>query len=282
MKTNYHTHTAFCDGIGTPEEIAAAAAKKQFDILGFSSHSMHPFAGSWHIPPRAHADYAAAVRAVAETYRGQLDILCGFEADYIPGICRPSMDDYAAFRPDYLIGSVHYIVARDGHFCADDPAEGVAEGIRRHFRGDARAAVCTYFSLQREMLAGGGFAIWGHPDLIRIRNAALRLFNESDSWYRNELKATARAARKAGVIAEINTGAINRGAMDDVYPSADFLQMLHAEGVPVTVNSDAHAADQLDGAFCRAFRAAEAAGYRETAYLAADGSAALQPIGRIR
>ena len=35
-KRNYHTHTDFCDGQNTPEEMAEAAAKKGFIALGFS------------------------------------------------------------------------------------------------------------------------------------------------------------------------------------------------------------------------------------------------------
>ena len=82
-----------------------------------------------------------------------------------------------------------------------------------------------------------------------------------------ELKATARAAKKAGVIAEINTGAISRGAMDDVYPSQEFLRLLADQNVPVTVSSDAHNAESLDCAFERAYSSAKKAGYTETAYL---------------
>ena len=42
-KRNYHTHTDFCDGQNTPEEMAEAAAKKGFTALGFSGHSYTDF-----------------------------------------------------------------------------------------------------------------------------------------------------------------------------------------------------------------------------------------------
>ena len=42
-KRNYHTHTDFCDGQNTPEEMAEAAAKKGFPALGFSGHSYTDF-----------------------------------------------------------------------------------------------------------------------------------------------------------------------------------------------------------------------------------------------
>ena len=52
LKTNYHTHTYFCDGKGTPDEIVLEAILKGFNYLGFSSHSAWPFADTWHIAPR--------------------------------------------------------------------------------------------------------------------------------------------------------------------------------------------------------------------------------------
>ena len=39
MKSNYHTHTTFCDGRDTPEAMVEAAVERGFDVLGFSSHS---------------------------------------------------------------------------------------------------------------------------------------------------------------------------------------------------------------------------------------------------
>ncbi|MDP4119064.1 MAG: PHP domain-containing protein, partial [Bacillota bacterium] len=39
MKTNFHTHTVFCDGNDTVEELVRAAEEKGFDALGFSGHS---------------------------------------------------------------------------------------------------------------------------------------------------------------------------------------------------------------------------------------------------
>ena len=45
IKTNYHTHTEFCDAKNTAEEMVLAAIEKNFSILGFSSHAMYPFYG---------------------------------------------------------------------------------------------------------------------------------------------------------------------------------------------------------------------------------------------
>lgn len=277
FKTNYHTHTTFCDGKETAEAMADAAFEKGFDILGFSGHSMYPFASTWHMPLRDFDSYVKTVRALKDTYSGRMEILLGFEADYVAGLTNPTMALYAQFKPDYLIGSVHYLVNGNGCFGVDDSPEDVAEGIRKLFNGDNKAAVCAYFANEREMLSKGDFAILGHPDLIRKNNGILHFFDEKETWYRRELAATAEAVKKSGVIAEINTGAIARKKMDDVYPSAEFLSMLHDKGVPVTINSDAHRGCDLDCAFDRAVECAKKSGYTEVMLLHA-GSVKSQKI----
>ena len=37
--TNYHTHTTYCDGKDTPEEMVLAAIGYGMHALGFSTHS---------------------------------------------------------------------------------------------------------------------------------------------------------------------------------------------------------------------------------------------------
>ena len=39
IKTNFHTHTIYCDGNDTPEELIKAAIDNGFTSLGFSGHS---------------------------------------------------------------------------------------------------------------------------------------------------------------------------------------------------------------------------------------------------
>ena len=39
MKQNLHTHTVFCDGRDTPEELITHAISLGFESLGFSKHS---------------------------------------------------------------------------------------------------------------------------------------------------------------------------------------------------------------------------------------------------
>ncbi|MBR7064466.1 MAG: histidinol-phosphatase [Treponema sp.] len=267
MKTNYHTHTNFCDGKNSAEEMVISAIEKKIDILGFSSHSMYPYASIEHIAPREFENYVASVKYLKEKYSDKIKIFLGFEVEYIRNLVVPKMSDYKKFGADFLIGSVHYVFTEKGRVVVDTSAKELNEGIQMCFAGDAKKMVCEYFLCQREMLLHGDFQIWGHPDVVRKNNQSLKMFSESEDWYIAELKECAKVAKKCGVIAEINTGGIARGYVTDVYPSPIFLKILNEEGVPVTINSDAHNASHIDFAFDDAILSARKAGYTETVYL---------------
>ena len=234
MKTNYHTHTTWCDGKDAPETVVMAAIDKGFDAIGFSSHAMLPEDDTpWVLTPEKAPRYAA-------------------EADYVPGGATPDRGAYAAVAPDYIIGSVHFVAAPDGmRVCVDMSPESLAGGIRDHFGGSAEAYVRAYFAQVREMLLTCDFDIAGHLDLVRKFNVRHPYFDESAPWYLAELDRTADAVAASGKIAEVNTGAISRGWLDDAYPSAAFRERLRARGVMFILSADAHAADAIDCAFDR-------------------------------
>ena len=282
-KINLHTHSKFSDGKNTAEEHILAAIEKGFTIIGFSEHSIHPlnpdfyseFDSVWHMPVESFSAYVATISELKQKYADRIKILLGFEADYFVregiGSAVPDKAAYAQFQPDYLIGSIHFINTPKGYFTVDNKVEIVEQNLRHFYSKpdgtiDGKRVVCDYFEAERAMLREGNFEILGHPDLIRLRNGPLHYFNEDESWYKEQLKLTAKAAAAAGVIAEINTGAIARGMMDDVYPSAQFLDYLYEQGVPVCINSDAHKCEFLDAAFDRAAQKAKRAGYKELTY----------------
>ena len=43
MFYNFHTHTTYCDGKSTAEEMVQKAIELRFSQLGFSGHSFTPF-----------------------------------------------------------------------------------------------------------------------------------------------------------------------------------------------------------------------------------------------
>ena len=257
MKTNYHTHTIWCDGKDDPETVIRSAIDKGFDAIGFSSHSTYPDDNACTVPAAKLADYFADIRALAAKYESRINVLCGVEADYIPGATDPDRMRYSVFAPDYIIGSVHYVIAPDGaRVPVDHSPTLLREGLTAHFGGDVKAYLRAYFAQERDMVRLFDFDIVGHPDLVRKFNAKHPYYDESAAWYIDELSITADAIAASGKLVEVNTGAISRGWMDDAYPSAEFRTLLRERGVKFILSSDSHAADTLDCAFDR-FGAAE-------------------------
>jgi len=252
-RANYHTHTTWCDGKDAPEAFVLSAIEKGFEDIGFSSHAMMPKALlDWVVTEEKAPRYVAEIRALQAKYAGRIRVLCGVEADYAVGHSSPDRSVYAAMKPDYIIGSIHFVAAPDGALvCVDDTPEILADGIRDHFGGSAEAYIRAYFSQEREMVEKFDFDIVGHLDLVRKFNVKCPYFDESAAWYLEELAKTADAVARSGKIVEVNTGAISRGWLDDAYPSAEFRGLLRERGAKFILSADAHAADAIDCAFDR-------------------------------
>lgn len=280
-KTNYHTHSAFCDGKNSLSEMAQSAFDKGIKILGFSAHTIFPFSTDWHMDIQKYSEYFLTLENLKKEYAGRMEILAGVEADYLPPVSYCDKLAYTDFRPDYIIGSVHYLTANGkinnhsgslhgssgGCFTVDGPVEEFFNGVEKLFGGDSKKAIQTYFALEREMMLSCDFDIVAHIDLVRKWNGELNFFNETDSWYRQELKETAKVAGQSGKVVEINTGGMTHVGFNKNYPSPDFLALLHSEGVPVTINSDAHHIDNISDHFVAAVAMAKDAGYKEVHYL---------------
>lgn len=284
QKINLHTHSVFCDGKNTFEELIQSAIDKGFTTLGFSSHSLFPGARSWHMPPERFSEYAETILKLKEKYSGKLNLQIGYEVDFFQS-SKPDIEFYKTnHKADYIIGAVHYVETDKGFYSVDNSTDIVRNNLLKLYPAellktkepeesekllpyvDGKAAVCEYFATERKMLQTCNFHILAHPDLIRKRNGALGFFVENEDWYIEEIKATAKEIAKNGAIVEMNTGAIARGVMDDFYPSPIFMEMLFESKVPICINSDCHNADFLDCAFERGMIQAKKIGYKELTY----------------
>lgn len=266
IKTNYHTHTEFCDGKNTTEEMVLAAIEKNISILGFSSHAMFPFSTDWHINTKNYDAYIKTIKQLKEKYKTDIKIYTGFEVEYIDGISIPSFETYKNFSPDYLIGSVHFIPGKCGYVEADSKEENFLKGIKKHFNGSVKKAIQEYFYCQRKLLKEGDFTFLGHCDLIQKQNINFQVFDENENWYKKELKNLAKEIKKSGVCVEVNTGAICRLNAKRPYPSPYLLEQLKSYNIPLTINSDAHTASGIDCWTENAIQYIKKAGYTELAF----------------
>jgi histidinol-phosphatase (PHP family) len=218
-------------------------------------------------------EYLDAVRQARRRWEGKLRIYLGLEVDFIPGLTGPADREYGEMGLDYLIGSVHFIIPSKGPPCEiDGQWEPIERSIREGFGGDGEALAQAYWDNVAAMIAAGGFDILGHADLVKKNNLApgsasppnFRIFRPQNPDYLRRGAEIARAAAKTGIVVEVNTGGINRGKIDEPYPSPALLKIFRENSVPALIAADAHRAEDLDGHYDTAREALLAAGYTVT------------------
>lgn len=250
--SNLHTHTSFCDGKDSPEEIVKAAIAFGMEAIGFSGHSYTPIDTSYCMTLDGTVQYRAEIDRLKSVYKDRIRILCGLELDRFGA---PPDTVY-----DYLIGSVHY-VPFDGEYCVVDMGEDVlTDAVNRHCDGDFYRFISAYYETVAEVADTTGCDIVGHVDLITKYNEGGRLFDENDPRYLRAATDALDVLIKKDVIFEINTGAIARGYRKTPYPSPALLRYIAQKGGQITLNADEHSKENLLCAFEDALQIARAAG----------------------
>ena len=229
--SNYHTHTRYCDGRDTPEELVREAIRLGCSELGFSGHS-HVSFDDCCMTVEGTAHYKSEIRRLREQYRNRIGIRLGVEQDYFGDL---PTDDY-----EYVIGSVHY-VPKDGQFLSvDHSAPNFDETVRCHYGGDVYAFVEDYYALVARVYEKTRCTIVGHFDLITKFNEGGCRFDTAHPRYRKAAGEALEALLAAPVLFEINTGAIARGYRKTPYPESWILEELIAHKAPLLLSSDCH------------------------------------------
>jgi histidinol-phosphatase (PHP family) len=241
LRTNYHTHSRYCDGKGEIAEYAEAAIAAGLDALGVTSHSPLPFREEYAMSVDEVPAYCADVLRLRRSHGDRLRIHLGLEWDFVPEHHTAMEKMLVPFRFDYLIGSVHFAgTDASGIPSAYDLSQaGFERGLDELFAGDIERMVRAYFARVRSMLAWGRVAIAGHIDRIKMWNKDQRYFREDAPWYREEIEQTLEACVRSGVIVELNTSGW-RHAVRAPYPSPWVLRRCLDLEIPLIVTTDAH------------------------------------------
>lgn len=266
ITANAHTHTTWCDGKNSAEEMVRAALAAGFQCIGFSGHSYTWFDESYAMSLEGTKRYRQEIRRLAQAYRGQIDIRLGTEWDWHSQDTDPA--DY-----DYVIGSCHYLYSpvSQAYYTIDYTPQELKRCLQEGFDGDADAMVCAYYKNVAEMATQRRPDIVGHLDLLRKLNAQGCYFDETAPGYLKQACRAADACMEAGCIIEINTGGVYKGYRDTPYPAEPILRYIARSGGKITVNSDAHDAKGIDFMFSEALQLAKDCGFSSLWQLTADG-----------
>jgi len=271
---NLHTHTNFCDGATEPEAYILEAIKLGFFTLGFSSHAPVPFENRFAILNDKYLlEYTAEIRRLQKLYEGKLNVFLSLEIDYIPGVTKK----YSTFKNkaglDYVIGGVHLVKNpnEDALWFIDGPRqETYDEGLYNIFKNDIKFAVESYFGQIREMITTQKPDIVAHLDKIKMHNKN-RFFNEDEPWYEQQLLETLDVIAKAGTIVEVNTRGLYKGRSEELFPGKKALAMIKKMGIPITLNSDAHRPEELNGYYDFARKQLKESGFEKLMMFTTDG-----------
>lgn len=234
-----HSHTQFCDGRASMEEMASAAFESGLSRYGFSPHSPIPIESPCNMAFEDVPAYIKEAHRLRDLYAGRMEILTGMEVDYLSAEWGPHNPYYHEIGLDYRIGSVHFVPNQKGvPYDCDGSPERFARNLVNVFGGDLRYVVEKYFSQVRDMIARGGFEILGHADKIATNASAVDPSVEDQDWYRDLFEATLREAVGSGVTLEINTKAFEK--IGRFFPAERWWDYLRELNPRLIINSDAH------------------------------------------
>jgi histidinol-phosphatase (PHP family) len=276
VRANYHTHSDFCDGKASPAEMARAAKKAGYSVLGFSSHAPMPSGMRWAVKPERIPAYVAEIRRLKEAWApggaeagllGPMEVLLGLEVDWYPPESSPGDGRFDALGLDYVLASVHFVELPGAPPFTVDSRE---EEFRRCMvlaGGRGMDAVRDYYARLASMIEAGHFDILAHFDLVKKNNAGSAWFDEESPAYLAAAFGAAGLLRGRNVVVEVNLGGMARRKTTVPYPSLSILRHLRELRVPITFCADAHAPEHLGAHLDTARELARAAGYRGVAVL---------------
>lgn len=266
---NLHTHTVFCDGKNTPEELIREAISKGFDSIGFSGHSyMKRYPREYSMTPENNWKYRKEIQRMKEEYAGQIKVYCGMEAD---AYTEADLSGY-----DYLIGSAHYI-SKEGFLLDFDrtdlvhPQYAMQRILSEFFDGDGMKFAKAYYETLAQLPEHGNYDIIGHYDLIVKHNEALRFVDEESREYRNYAIEAAEALAGKIKLFEVNTGVMARGYRSIPYPAPFIIKELKRLGFGAVISSDCHKKENLDYGFHAARELLLECGFKEHYVLTDEG-----------
>lgn len=262
--SNIHTHTIFCDGQATAEEMVQQAIALHYRSLGFSGHVYLDFDQSYCMSQAGTSAYQQEIQRLKEQYQGKLDILCGIEQDCF------STEPTTGY--DFVLGACHYAFLDGKHLPVDLSKEQTIHDVDTYFQGDYLAYTANYYAQVAHLADHMQPDVVAHFDLVTKFNEDNCLFDENDPAYQQPALAALEALVEKGCRRfEVNTGAIYRRCRSTPYPAFFLLKAMQEMGLRIVFGSDSHSVPSLGYGFSAAVELAKTAGFEEADILTSAG-----------
>ncbi|BCD62799.1 histidinol-phosphatase, PHP family [Nitratiruptor sp. YY08-26] len=260
MRVDLHNHTKRCNhATGEMEEYVQRAIAEDIDIYGFSDHAPMNFDQKYRMSLEETDAYEKDVKELKEKYKNKIEILLGYEVDFLPGLIE---DRIVQADVDYLIGSVHFLPKSRKHdeilihqdlWGFDNP-----EFIGEYKNKDINTIWEDYFSAIEALAKSGLFQIVGHLDLIKVFNF------KPKKDVRLIAKNALKAIKENNLVLEISSAGL-RKPVGEPYPSKELLEEAFTLDIPITFASDAHAPEQVGYKLDDVMQMAKEVGYTKCA-----------------
>lgn len=225
------------------EEIIQRYMDEKFTWIGITEHTpaindalLYPDEKAAGLTPalllERFGSYMAECRRLQEKYQSQITIYAAMEIETYSGYAQfvPYLID--RFRPDYIVGSVHFV--NDIGF---DYSREFYDRAAAH-AGGVNSLYCAYFDLQYEMMTRLKPSVVGHFDLIRLYDAEYKTrLLQPDIIGR--IRRNLQRIRDLNLIMDFNLRSLLKGG-DEPYISRSILEMAQKMGIAVVPGDDSH------------------------------------------
>jgi histidinol-phosphatase (PHP family) len=246
-RVDLHNHTYLCNHAeGEIEDYIKKAIELGIDVYGFSEHApIKNFDDGYRLKLEKKGFYEKTILDLKEKYKDDLEILLGYEVDFISGDFL--LDEVMGSKVDYLIGSVHYL----GDWGFDNP-----EFISKYKNKDIDKIWEEYFYNIKLMAQSGKFDIVGHLDLIKV----FKFLPKQD--IKLIAKDAIKAIKDSNMVIELNSAGY-RKPIAQPYPSKELIELCFEQNIPITFSSDAHNVDQVGYKYDEISALAKKVGYNK-------------------
>lgn len=231
IPSNFHTHTLFCDGNDTPEELVLTAVNLGCKEIGFSGHSYIPFDKGYCMSPENEKEYIKTVISLKEKYKDKIKIFLGIEQDYYSAL--------PEFDYDYIIGSVHYVKKDGVYISVDDTPEILENGVKEHYNGDYYKLAEDYYKNVADLYNKTKCNIIGHFDIVTKFNGNNRLFDTDNPRYISAYKNALKELFLTDCAFEINLQN-SRKQNKKIYPDSLIKKIIESADRKIIYSTDCH------------------------------------------
>lgn len=239
----------FCNHAkGTLREMIEAALDQKMPMFGMTEHSpryedRHLFdeekAQGWNadVLIDVFESYSSEARKLQEEYGGRIELLRGFETEFVDESYIEKMRDLKVTGQfDYVVGSVHHVKG----ICIDTFSEWFKKALRK-CGGLENLAIEYYRSIQT-MVQEIKPEVVGHIDLIRKLGDD---FGSLDTpRIRAQMNDTLAAVKIAGSILDLNVYPLRKGKPHP-YPAPWIVEMARDMGIGFCFGDDSHSPDTV-------------------------------------